>query len=173
MTGADDLELRRTERLLLRRITIEDTAAVGVIAMDPRTNAHRPGGTPTVAQNAASVATFARCWDDNGIGYWVAERDGEVIGVGGIAPFDLRRRPCWNIYYRFGPQAWGHGFAAELVREAVAVGRLVDPARPALARTSAANTAAVRVAESAGLLRRPDLDHDDYVVLATGWDAPG
>ena len=110
-----------------------------------------------------------RTWTELGVGYAVVEHDGRPVGLCGLRPLELHGRSCWNLYYRFSPAAWGRGFATTAAREAVALARGRTPTLPVLARTRPANTAAVRVAERAGLLRRPDLDADGFVVLACDW----
>jgi ribosomal-protein-alanine N-acetyltransferase len=139
------------------------------IHIDPRTNAHRPGGAPSTADSEQVFQEFLRCWQDHGVGYWAVEFAGQVLGVAGVRPLRFRARECWNLYYRFAPEAWGRGLAVEAAREAVAVAETHRPGWPVLARTRPANSAAVRGAQKAGLARRSDLDSDGFVVLARGW----
>jgi RimJ/RimL family protein N-acetyltransferase len=106
---------------------------------------------------------------ENELSYWAVESHGLVIGFAGVEARVVLDRPCWNLYYRFKPSAWGKGFATEVAREAVAVAEAIHPVRPTVARTRAGNIPAIRVAERAGLTRRPDLDHDAYAVLTTDW----
>jgi hypothetical protein len=54
----------------------------------------------------------------------------------------------------------------------VVVARAQPPVRPVVARTRPGNAAAVKVAEAAGLTRRPGLDYDGFAVLAVGWPQP-
>jgi ribosomal-protein-alanine N-acetyltransferase len=157
---------RRTDRLDLRRITAHDVPAVVAISTDPRTNLHRPGGTPSLAEAELLAQEFMRGWDEDGIGFWVVEHEGEVVGIAGVRPYVLGDLDCWNLYYRFAPEAWGKGFAVEAAREAIAVAREQSPPRPVVARTRSDNAGAVRVAERAGLVRRPDLDADGYIAFA-------
>jgi len=165
----NELEDRGTGRLRLRRLTSDDAPTVLAIHTDPRTNAHRPGGTPSTADSEQVFQEFLRCWQDHGVGYWAVEFAGQVLGVAGVRPLRFRERECWNLYYRFAPEAWGKGLAAEAAREAVAVAENHRPGWPVLARTRPANSAAVRVAQKAGLTRRSDLDSDGFVLLARGW----
>lgn len=163
------LEDRTTSRLRLRRVTSGDLPAIVAIDSDPRTNRHRPDGAPSRRESEETVRQFVRGWEEHGVGYWTVEFGGVVVGVTGVRPLAFQGRHCWNLYYRFSPAAWGKGFAVEAAREAVTVAEALQPVRPVLARTRPANVAAVRVAERAGLDRRPDLDADGFVVLARGW----
>jgi RimJ/RimL family protein N-acetyltransferase len=157
---------RRTTRLRLRRVTEEDIASVVALSTDPRTNRHRPTGTPSAHQARSIAEGFVEDWDENGIGYWLVEHEGRDVGLAGIKAVSVRGVDCWNLYYRFAPEAQGRGLASEAVREAIAVARELTPAWPVVARTRADNEGAVRLARAVGLLRRPDLDADGYITFA-------
>ncbi len=165
----NELQDRRTSRLVLRRLTANDAAAVLAIDTDPRTNAYRPGGPPSRTESELAFQEFLCCWQEHGLGYWAVELGGHIVGVAGVRPFRSRTRECWNLYYRLVPEAWGQGVAAEAAREAVVAAGICRPDWPVLARTRPANDAAIRVAQAAGLERRSDLDSDGFVILAKGW----
>jgi RimJ/RimL family protein N-acetyltransferase len=155
-----------TERLRLRRITLGDLPALIEISTDPRTNAHRPGGAPTPAQSQELLREFVADWERHRIGYWVVEHRGEVIGIAGVKPVSVNGAHCWNLYYRFAPESWGQGFAAEAAATAVTVARQREPQRPVVARTRPSNHAAIRLAERIGMVRRPDLDWRGLIAFA-------
>lgn len=126
---------------------------------DPRTTAHNPSDGLADLEEAEALL---RRWDDQwsaGLGYWVVEeRSGAVIGVCGVKAVDLAGRPAWNLLYRFGPDAWGHGYAREAAAAAIRAAAAVDGNRIVVARVRPANAASARVAAAIGLERRPDLD---------------
>ena len=155
--------------LRLRALTAAALPAVLALETDPATSQHRPGGPPSQAEVAAQLDGWVRTWREHGTGYWLAELDGRPVGLAGLRPLTLQGRACWNLYYRFSPAVWGRGLATTAAREAVALARSRTPALPVVARTRPANDAAVRVAERAGLLRRPDLDAEGFLVLACDW----
>jgi RimJ/RimL family protein N-acetyltransferase len=78
------IESRATARLHLRRLVLDDIPAVVIIESDPRTNQHRPGGARSPKESPKTVHKFVRGWDENGVGYWVVEHDGEAIGLVGV-----------------------------------------------------------------------------------------
>jgi RimJ/RimL family protein N-acetyltransferase len=156
-----------TERLRLRHITLGDLPALIEISTDARTNEHRPGGAPTPAQSEELLREFVADWEQHGIGYWVVEHQGEVIGIAGVKPVSVSGAPCWNLYYRFAPESWGQGLAAEAAATAVSVARQREPQRPVVARTRPSNDAAIRLAERIGMARRPDLDWRGLIAFAT------
>lgn len=140
---------------------------MGEISTDPRTNEHRPGGPPSDREAEDITAQMIRDWDAGGIGYWVIEYGDRIVGIAGIRPTQLGSLSCWNLYYRFAPEAWGQGFAAEVAREAVAMAGELRPVRPVVARTRPDNASAIRVAQAAGMERRADFDGDGFVAFAT------
>jgi RimJ/RimL family protein N-acetyltransferase len=166
---ATEIEVHVTARLRLRRPMMDDVKSIVTLASDPRTNLHRPGGAPSPEQNLQTFGEFVRGWEDHGIGYWVVEFGGAVIGMAGVEPQLFLDRECWNLYYRLSPSAWGKGFAVEVAKEAVVVASVLQPTWPVVARTRATNHAAARVAENAGLQRCAELDTSGFEVFARGW----
>lgn len=169
---AESVELRRTARLTLRRILPSDIPGVVALHVDPRNYPYSPTGAHPPARAQALVRAFLDAWLRDGIGYWLAEREGELIGVIGITPTPLHGRRAWNLYYRFAPAARGRGFAGEAAREALAVAAQLEPTRPVVVRTRPDNAPARRLAESIGLHRRPDLDAGDGFVVYLSEPAP-
>jgi ribosomal-protein-alanine N-acetyltransferase len=155
-----------TERLRLRRVTSVDVPALAAISRDPRTNVHRPGGAPSRARSEEIIGGFISDWEQHGLGYWVVEYLGEVVGIAGVRSISLCGRDCWNLYYRFSPDAWGKGLAAEAAGMAIVVARECDPNRPILARTRPDNVAAARLAQAIGMTRSPEWDEDGFVAFA-------
>lgn len=160
----------RTERLVLRRLRHADGLAMFAIHGDPATNQYNPHGPDSdQATSEETLRLWSQQWEEYGFGYWaVTLPQGEnIIGFGGVRHLVWRERDVLNLYYRFTPSAWGHGYATELARTAVHLARKHLPQWPIIARTRAENAASIRTAERAGLLRRPDLD-TEHIVFALG-----
>lgn len=161
----------RTERLVLRRPRPEDGPAMFAIHGDPETFRYSPRSPdPDLSTSEKDLRRWLRIWENDGYGYWAVTLPGmlDVIGFGGISRFMFRDRNALNLYYRFTPAAWGHGYASEMARTAVTLARTYLPQLPVIARTRPANIASIRTAEKAGLQRRPDLDNE-HVVFTLGW----
>ncbi|MFI9593034.1 GNAT family N-acetyltransferase [Nonomuraea sp. NPDC052265] len=147
------MEVVRTERMVLSRVRPEDLEAVHEIHSDPRTNVHSSAG-PTVDMEASLVMLdlWLADWAERGIGYWAArlpERP-QVLGIGGLRYAPLEGEDVLHLYYRFRPTAWGHGYATELARAALRVGRGLGTV---VALIGDGNEPSRRVAEKAGLHR--------------------
>lgn len=161
----------RTERLVLRRLRPTDGAAMFAIHGDPATNLFNPYGPhPDVATSEEMLRECLQHWEEFGFGYWAVTfpQSENTIGFGGIEHRVWRDRSILNLYYRFTPSVWGHGYATELAQTAVTLARKYLPQWPVIARTRARNIASIRTAERAGLVRRADLD-TEHIVFALGW----
>ncbi len=160
-----------TKRLVLRRPTADDGAALFRIHGDPATYRYSPRQPdPDQATSEKDLQEWLSDWQDEGYGYWtvILPSVKEVIGFGGISCMHWRDRDVLNLYYRFTPNAWGHGYATEMAQAAIHLARTHLPQLPIVARIRDINVASKRVAERAGLLRRPDLD-TEHVIFALGW----
>ncbi|HWE90457.1 MAG TPA: GNAT family N-acetyltransferase [Pseudonocardiaceae bacterium] len=156
---------RSTARLRLRRVTMDDLAAFVALETALRAQENPPREPPASTESARYLAAFTQVWDGGELGYWTILRDGRIAGFGGVAPKLWRDRRCWNLYYRVAPACWGLGIATEMAREAIAVAATVHPQWPVLVETRPHNTAAIRVAERAGLRRQETPADDKYAVL--------
>jgi RimJ/RimL family protein N-acetyltransferase len=173
-----EFERRRTARLLLRRPEARDLDWMTALHSDPLNYPHAPDRAH-VPQRARSLSqSLLDGWEDDHIGYWIAEPavpiDGLAetrIGMAGVRPSSLAGRPCFNLYFRFVVAMRGHGFAAEASRDALAVAAVIDPSCPVVVRTRASNVPAQRLAEALGLVRRSDLDAltSGFVVYVSDW----
>ncbi|MGO1051768.1 GNAT family N-acetyltransferase [Crossiella sp. CA198] len=142
----------RTERLLLRQVQDADLPTVVGIQCDPAANEFNTS-LPTPAQAAELLAGWLREWAEHGIGYWaiVHAGTGETIGLGGLSVRRIAGEDGFNLYYRFRPSAWGHGYATEMARAALDWAARAAPDRPVLVVTVPENTAAKRVAAKLGM----------------------
>jgi len=128
---------QRTERLLLRRPAEVDLDFLIDIFSRQELVAHRPDPVPdTPQQSAARLARDIDHWDKHGFGRWAVEANGELIGFGGVTVSD--DFGGLNLSYHLHPKSWGHGYATELVTEALRTafgplrtGRVIGLVRPA------------------------------------------
>ncbi|WP_448810613.1 GNAT family N-acetyltransferase [Agromyces bauzanensis] len=147
----------RTERLLLRPLTLDHVDDYFRVYGDPRTWEHLPSGRHTSrGESARAIERSMLSRRVYGFGHCaVVLREpvpglaaGSFLGSAGAAMLDV---DAWNLGYRFAPEAWGHGFATEAAGVALAAARSARPETPVTARVLASNTASVRLLERLGL----------------------
>ncbi len=163
-----------TERLVLRRPRSTDGAAMFAIHGDPATNRHNPHGPdPDLATSEELLQSWLQHWEAYGFGYWAVTfpQSENIIGFGGVEHRVWCERDILNLYYRFTPGVWGHGYATETAQTAVNLARKHLSQWPVIARTRTGNIPSIRTAERVGLVRRPNLD-TEHIVFALGWTPP-
>jgi RimJ/RimL family protein N-acetyltransferase len=159
----------RTERLALRRPNAGDTIALFQVDGDPEANRFNPDGpAPDLAASTARLREWLQQWQEDGFGYWALAvlPDAAVMGFGGVRCIMWQGKTVLNLYYKFQPAIWRHGYGAELARTAVSLAQTHLPHLPIIARTRPDNLASQQTAKRAGLLRRRDLDTAEHIVFA-------
>jgi RimJ/RimL family protein N-acetyltransferase len=153
-TGSD--VYLETDRLILRRFTIDDLDAVEALDGDPAVMRYITGGPGTPREELrdeyfpAWLAYYERgdAW-----GFWAAIERGTGAFLGWFhlrpLPEDPRDEP--ELGYRLVRSSWGRGYASEGSRALVDKAFAELGARRVHASTMAVNLASRRVMEKAGL----------------------
>ena len=156
-----------TERLLLAVPEQGDLAELHQLYANPRVWRDDPlTRHVTPRQTIAMIDRWRAAWDRDGLGMWVArgagpDAAGRLVGVGGTF---IRYRVAWNLGFRLSPTFWGHGYAQEISRAALAAARQVRAELPMTAYLLEGNTRSQRATERAGLCqvwRGPDAGNPD------------
>lgn len=118
---------------------------------DPRTTRFQ-SAPPDTAQVGLLVDSWLAHWMGHGYGYCaVTNRTSpEVIGLAGIRARDFHGEVVLNLGYRFSPEVWGRGYAAEAAKAIVDWRARRLPWVPLVASVSVANERSCRVAERVG-----------------------
>ena len=149
----------RTERLLLRPLTLDHVDDYYRVYGDARTWEHQPRHRHTTrGESARAIERSMESHRAYGFGHCAVVLREPVAGLAagsflGSAGAAMLRFDAWNLGYRFAPEAWGHGFATEAAAVALAAARSTRPDAPVTARVLAGNRASVRVLERLGLER--------------------
>jgi ribosomal-protein-alanine N-acetyltransferase len=147
----------RTARLTLRQWREEDKAPFAALNADPEVMEHFPA-TLTREQSDAFVEQAALAIDARGWGLWAVDAEGELIGFVGLNEPGFM--PGVEVGWRLARHAWGHGYATEAARAAVAYGFDELQLHEIISFTSATNVRSQRVMQRLGMTRNPEDDFD-------------
>jgi ribosomal-protein-alanine N-acetyltransferase len=107
----------RTDRLVLRELTLDDVECLFEVLGDPLAMEHYPA-PKTRAETEAWIRWAKDSYEANGFGLWAVERlaDGAFLGDCGpmLQPVDGELVP--EIGYHLVRREWGHGYATEAAR---------------------------------------------------------
>lgn len=152
-----------TGRLILRRWRPDDRDAFFAINSEPEV-AYWLGGAASRARSDATIDRAEASFNDKGFGRYAVERkvNRELIGCAGIMtvmpahPFE-----GVEIGWRLARTAWGHGYATEAARAALAEGFDFIGFAEILSYTAMSNSRSRRVMEKIGMTHDPveDFDH--------------
>lgn len=148
----------RTERLLLRQWRDEDKEPFAALNADPEVMEHFPATLTREQSDAfvdrAAIAIAARGW-----GLWAVDAAGDFIGFVGLNEPGFM--PGVEVGWRLKREAWGHGYATEAARAALAYARDELRLDEVISFTSTTNVRSQRVMERLGMTRDPadDFDH--------------
>jgi ribosomal-protein-alanine N-acetyltransferase len=172
-----------TERLLLRRLTVDDLDDLAVLYRDPEVRRYFPDGVRTYEQTRDELEWVIDVYYVRyGYGLWatILKETGAFIGRCGLLPWEIGGRTEVEVAYLLGREHWGQGLASEAARAIVAHAFATLPVDRLICLVDPGNDASRRVAVTIGMT----LLWDDYVdeegpahVYAIdrplSWPAPG
>lgn len=163
MGAGRDPELE-TERLLLRRWLPGDREPFAALNADPEVNEFLTGPL-SWAESDELVERIEAGFEHYGFGLWAVEvkESGGLIGFAGLArpPFEAHFTPAVEVGWRLARPAWGHGYATEAGRAALAFGFERAGLGEIVSMTAAGNRRSRAVMERLGMSRDPadDFEH--------------
>jgi RimJ/RimL family protein N-acetyltransferase len=159
--GAADL---RTARLRLRRWVPADLAPFAAMNADPQVTEYLRMSASRAESDALAAGIEAH-FDRHGFGLWAVEVVGVApfVGFVGLAVprFEAHFTPCVEVGWRLAAAHWGHGYATEGARAALAFGFQAIGLDEIVSFTLPANLRSQRVMARIGMAHDPadDFDH--------------
>ncbi len=151
----------------MRRWRDDDREPFAALNADPEVMEHFPAPL-TRSQSDAMVDRIERAFDEHGYGLWALEvgQTGRFIGFTGLAwqRFEAPFTPVLEVGWRLARHTWGHGYAAEAARRAVAEGFAVAGVDEIVSMTAVRNARSRAVMERLGMTRDPARDFDHPAV---------
>jgi len=152
-----------TKRLIMRGWRESDLAPWAAMNADPEVRRYL-GPLLTFEQASAWVLNFQDDLDRYGFGFWALEvrASGEFIGFTGLRTMD-EDMPFAGVElgWRLARPAWGHGYATEAARAALAYGFDILGLPEVVAVTMARNLRSRAVMQRIGMTTDPAEDFDD------------
>ena len=152
-----------TPRVRLRAWREADLPAFAALNADPEVRRWFPG-TLTREQSDASAAALQAHLAAYGFGFWAVEVPGVAPFIGFVGlqtvSFAAHFTPATDLGWRLGRAYWGHGYATEAARAALAYGRALDGLPTVVSFTVPGNAPSRRVMERIGMRHDPDGDFD-------------
>jgi ribosomal-protein-alanine N-acetyltransferase len=154
----------RTPRLILRRWRDTDREPFAALNADVGVMEHFPAPLHR-KESDDFVDRIEAGFDARGWGLWAVEVPGTVTFIGFIglnpATFDAPFTPAVEVGWRLAREHWGHGYATEGARAALAFGFEDLALDEIVSFTSHGNTRSRRVMERLGMQHDPADDFDN------------
>jgi RimJ/RimL family protein N-acetyltransferase len=163
-----------TERLLLRKPTLEDADGAYEIISDPevmRFIGQGRTGDRRVARGA--IARWIERWDVNGFGHFAVVRksDERFVGRVGLLVWDAATwqtsdmhtaaEPVVELGWALARSHWGHGYATEAALAARAWAAEEHGLGPLISIINRENARSIHVAERLGAVREREIEIDN------------
>ena len=159
-----DSRTLRTERITLRRWSDSDRAPFAAMNADPEVMEHFPVML-TRDESDTMIDRIEAAFKAHGFGFWAVEvtGSGEFIGFTGLSVpgFDAHFMPSVEIGWRLSRPSWGHGYATEAARRALACGFADYGLAEVVSFTTVSNVRSQAVMRRIGMTHDPadDFDH--------------
>jgi ribosomal-protein-alanine N-acetyltransferase len=156
--------LLKTERLVLRRWQNSDREHFAAMNADPEVMEHFPA-TLTRDESGALIDRIEARFEEYGFGLWALEiaETGQFIGFTGLSVpgFEAHFTPAVEVGWRLSRSAWGHGYASEAARRALAFAFDDLELTEVVSFTSHTNRRSQNVMRRIGMTNDPadDFDH--------------
>jgi ribosomal-protein-alanine N-acetyltransferase len=145
-----DLE---TDRLVLRKLTLEDVDDILAYASEPEDSRYTtwyPHASPE--DSRSFLQAVQALYDNREVAPWgiVVKSEGKIVGTCGFANW-VPRHARAEVAYALARHHWGKGYMTEAVREVLRFGFAVIQLYRAEARCDVENVGSYRVMEKAGM----------------------
>ena len=177
-----------TERMWLRRFTLDDVDALLALDSDPRVRLYVEDGEPVTLERARiTIEHFLEYYElMAACGFWAAveKSSGTFLGWFHLRPHDRANPHELELGYRLVADCWGKGYATEGSRALIAMGFTTTDISRVVAETMVVHAASRRVMEKSGLrlvrtfhtewpVRIPgdELGDVEYAVTREEWEA--
>jgi len=158
----------RGERVLLRGWRETDLESFAALNADPVVMEHFPSTMTRERSDAIVIERVLPMFAEEGFGWWAVEVPGVARFVGFVGlqdpSFEAWFTPCVEVGWRLAHEHWGHGYATEAARVAMAYGFDVVGLDEIVSFTVPANRRSVAVMERLGMRYDGEFEHPRLAV---------
>ena len=149
--------------MLLRGWRESDLAPFAALNADPVVMEHFPSTMSRERSDAIVLERVLPMFEARGFGWWAVEVPGVAPFVGFVGllepSFEAWFTPCVEVGWRLSREHWGHGYATEAARVAMAYGFDVVGLDEIVSFTVPANRRSVAVMERLGMRYAGEFEH--------------
>ncbi len=166
-----------TRRLIGHRVTADDLDYLLESDGDIRIQRWLFGKVQTPSQSRARLNRWLNMWQEHGIGFWIFQNLGTVVGHGGLFP-SPRESGEVEVGYVVKPAYWSRGFATEITNAALKIGFESLGLRRVIGIAQSVNASSRRVMEKCGMSLEAELPSPDgvasvrYAITSEMWPTP-
>lgn len=141
-----------TARMLIRPLSLDDTAALTEILSDPEVMKYSVRGVCDEPATRSFIEWCMTCYESLGVGPWalVDKQTSALIGFCGVGPEPVDGVEEINLGYRLAKRYWGAGLATESALAALAYTFGIKAFPSVVVMIEPAHVASLRVAEKTG-----------------------
>ena len=164
-----------TERLALRRLTLNDLDALAAIYSDEDVRQYFPEGILTYEQTREELEWIINVYyGQYGFGLWATtlKETDEFIGRCGLLPWTIDGREEVEVAYLLAKEHWGRGLGTEAARAILAYGFRELHLSRLICLIDPANEASAKVAMKIGMSLEREADIDGEPTLVYSADVP-
>ena len=161
-----DLPELETERLLLRKMRLDDAEAMFAYASDPEVTRYVLWETHrSVVDSESFLRSATEGYERGDFGGWgvVLKDDGAFVGTCGVDAGYAPEHARAELGYVLSREHWGKGLMTEAVRAVIAFGFEQLSLNRIQARCIAENVASARVMEKAGMTHEGTLRESEFI----------
>ena len=157
----------RSGRVLLRGWRVEDLEPFAAMNADLHVMEHYPAPLTRAQSDALVLERIVPAFAEHGYGLWAVEVPGvsPFIGFVGLqAPgFEAHFTPCIEIGWRLAALYWGHGYATEAARAALAFGFAEAGLEEIVSFTVPANRRSIALMERLEMTYAGEFEHPNLL----------
>lgn len=175
MMAEDQTTILETERLILRKLTLDDLDALAAIYSDQEVRQFFPEGTLTYEEAKEELEWIIDVYyGQHGFGLWatILKETGEFIGRCGLLPWTIEEHAEVEVAYLLDKPYWGQGLATEAARAIVAYSFEQLHMTRLICLIDQGNQRSINVATKIGMLFERELILDGTPALIYSMSAP-